>query len=66
MEESLRPMEFNVACEARKPTVREVLEGKRRTLTAQLCDVNAAIEALDAAPEVSKVLELLARAGARL
>jgi len=50
----------------RQMTVRENLQNKKDTLTAALADVDAALEALDANPEVSKVLELLAKAGARL
>jgi len=46
--------------------VREALESKKNQLTTALADVDAAIAALDANPEVSKVLEVLARAGARL
>jgi hypothetical protein len=47
-------------------TMRENLENKRDMLRTDLADVDAALEALDANPEVSKVLELLAKAGARL
>lgn len=54
----------DVAC--RRPSVREALETKKNQLTTALADVDAAIAALDANPEVSKVLEVLARAGARL
>jgi len=50
----------------RQVTVRENLENKRDKLRTSLADVDAALDALDANPEVSKVLELLARAGARL
>lgn len=50
----------------RQVTVRENLENKRDMLRTSLADVDAALDALDANPEVSKVLELLARAGARL
>ena len=56
-------------CESLMPrqvTVRENLENKRDVLRTALADVDAALEALDANPEVSKVLELLAKAGARL
>jgi len=56
-------------CESLMPrqvTVRENLENKRDKLRTSLADVDAALDALDANPEVSKVLELLARAGARL
>jgi vacuolar-type H+-ATPase subunit E/Vma4 len=52
--------------EARRPTVRDALENKKQSMTEALADVQAAIDALDANPEVSKVLELLARAGTRL
>jgi len=50
----------------RQMTVRENLQNKKDALTAALAHVDAALEALDANPEVSKVLELLAKAGARL
>ena len=56
-------------CESLEPrqiTMRENLENKRDMLRTDLADVDAALEALDANPEVSKVLELLAKAGARL
>ena len=65
MEEIQGPMTSN-CCEPRRMTVRENLQNKKDTLTKALADVQAAIEALDANPEVSKVLELLARAGTRL
>ena len=50
----------------RQMSVRENLQNKKDTLTAALSDVQAALDALDAYPVVSKVLELLAKAGARL
>ena len=50
----------------RQTSVRENLKNKKDELTTALADVQAAIDALDANPEVSKVLELLARAGTRL
>lgn len=52
--------------EPRKTTVREVLQYKKDRLTKELSDAQAAIDALDANPEVCKVLELLARTGTRL
>lgn len=53
-------------CEQRRATVRENLQNRLGVLTKSLADVQAAIAALDANPEVGKVLELLTRAGARL
>lgn len=50
----------------RRLTVREVLLNKRESLVSALNDTNAALEALDAHPEITSVLELLAKAGARL
>ena len=47
-------------------SVRENLQNKKDAMTTALADVQAAIDALDANPAVSKVLELLARAGTRL
>ncbi len=47
-------------------SVRDNLQNKKETLVSALADVQAAIDALDANPEMSNVLELLARAGARL
>ena len=52
--------------EVRRPSVRETLQNKADDLTKKLADVQAAIAALDANPDVCKVLELLARAGTRL
>ena len=60
---------MDAPCESlspRKISVRENLQNRKDALTAALADVQAAIDALDANPEVSNVLELLARAGARL
>ena len=65
MEESLAPM-GQACCEPRRTSVHETLQNKKETLTRALADVQAAIDALDANPEVSKVLELLARAGTRM
>ena len=68
MRDEPRAMGLAECCdmEARRSTVREALENKKQSMTKALADVQAAIDALDANPEVSKVLELLARAGTRL
>lgn len=45
----------------RMPTAREQLTSKKRSLEQKLGDVNAALEALDANPEIEKVLTLVGR-----
>lgn len=45
-----------------KPEIRVGLESKKQRLEQQLADVNAALQALDANPEVAKLLELVGRA----
>jgi len=47
-------------------SVRDNLQNKKDALVSALADVQEAIDAMDANPEVSNVLELLTRAGARL
>lgn len=45
----------------RMPSAREQLNRKKASLESQLEDVNAAISALDANPEIEKVLTLVGR-----
>jgi dienelactone hydrolase len=45
-----------------KPQLREGLVSRRTRLQSQLKDLDAAIEALDANPEVAKLLELVGKA----
>ena len=59
---ALQQMQYN----AKTPTMMESLQSKKRALTAALADVEAAIFALEVNPEITKVLEILGRAGARL
>lgn len=53
----------NAACEKSdcSPTARKQLEQKKARLTKELSDVDAAIEALDANPEIERVLTLVGR-----
>lgn len=49
-------------CENDKtPTAREQLATKKKRLTEQLAQVDAALEALDANPEIERVLTLVGR-----
>lgn len=48
--------------QAISPSVLDTLKRRQQELNMRLADVNAAIEALEKNPEVTKVLELLARA----
>lgn len=47
--------------EDRSPTARQQLAEKQKLLTVQLQQVNDAIEALDANPEIERVLTLVGR-----
>ena len=42
--------------------IREALADKKARLERQLAEINSAIEALDANPEVARVMELVAKA----
>lgn len=47
----------------KRQSIRENLENTKRRLTQQLSDTTAALEALEANPEVARVIELVAKAG---
>lgn len=55
----IQPMETK-PCESPSPL--ETFKRQRKQLEEKLLNVNRAIEALEANPEVTKVLELIARA----
>lgn len=45
-----------------RPSIRDGLFNRKQSLEKQLVDINAAIEALDKNPEITKVLELVGKA----
>lgn len=47
--------------ECRRPSLQERLENQKADLEANLVRVNAALDALKANPEVTKVLELISK-----
>ena len=47
--------------ECRRPSLQERLENQKAELEANLVRVNAALDALKANPEVTKVLELISK-----
>lgn len=49
------------ACDVRTPSARDQLAEKKKRLTIQLEQVDAALEALDANPEIERVLTLVGR-----
>ena len=55
------PAEKSVCGVSRQLSIRERLENNKQDLEANLKRVNDALEALDAAPETAKVLELLSK-----
>lgn len=60
---SLHPSEMQAAL--RNPTVSETLQQKKMMLEAQLAMVDEALAALERTPEVTQVLDLLAKVGVR-
>lgn len=56
---SIERCESPAQCES--PSVVDTLSRKQKSLQRQLDDVNAALDALRSNPEVTKVLELIAR-----
>ena len=59
----LDPSEMQAAM--RRPTVTEALRQEKMGLETRLAMVNEALEALESNPEVTKVLDLLAKVGVR-
>lgn len=57
--ESLIPMK---SCEVVRPNIKDGLVSRRTRLKAQLDDIELAISALEANPEIAKVLELVGKA----
>ena len=57
------PREMQAAM--RRPTVTEALRQEKMGLETRLAMVNEALEALESNPEVTKVLDLLAKVGVR-
>lgn len=62
MDNSLLKMQADAGCEvsrSRQMTPRDRLEQKKRHLEAELTNVNAALDALTAHPDIEKVFELV-------
>lgn len=57
--ESLIPMKM---CEPIRPNIKDGLVSRQTRLKSQLADIEAAIAALEANPEVANVLELVGKA----
>ncbi len=58
------PVEMGMACiESKAPSVTEGLEMKRDRLLSQLAEVQEALDALQANPEIERVLNLVNKAG---
>ena len=59
MNETMCDMQSPQTLESISDTLRGNLNTKKKRLESQLADVNNAIEAMDANPEVTKVMELV-------
>lgn len=54
-----------LACKAERPTMTEQLRQRKVSLEADLAEVNAALEALERHPEITRVLDTVAKAVGR-
>lgn len=63
IEQSLQGMAYAKMGEDSKPTHRQSLSAKKARLESQLANINAAISALDAHPDLEQFIATLGRAG---